>query len=417
ILVAVNNRSRGADSKGFGASIAFHAPRLLRPAAEMREVHFVPASRFRWAVLRTIMRLGSAARRHPMTGIPALVLSGLFLGAACFGANMLARGTRKTQPRGLASSVLFVLKVSNDIARDAYKYSAARIVRQHRRRRRGIDDATHLGDVLGAAKALPADSRLRDGPSPEAGGERLGPVIGLHETTRGLAAHRPAPVALDAHSRRPERMLGLKKEVGLASLGLVTSEIWHEDPRRLVFLLSRYKFVAKMLKGRKFVGEVGCGDAFGTRIVLQEVDRVTVYDFDSRLIEDVRQRRSERWPIDAYVHDIVLDTLPHKHDAIYSLDVIERMRGEDEHAYLSNLRDSLEDDGVLIIGTPSAESQVHAAREDGAQPVNCKSGDQLKALLERYFASVFLFSMNEAIVHTGFHPMAHYLFVICTGAR
>jgi len=417
ILVAVNNRRQGADSKGFGASIAFHAPRLLRPAAETREVHFVPASNFRWSVVCTMMRLGAAAQQNPATGIPALVLSGLFLGAACFGANMLARGTRKTLPRGLASSVLFVLKVNDDIARDAYKYSAARIVRQRQRRRRGIDDAKHLEAVRGAAKAHPAGSRLRDGPSSEAGGERLAPAIGLHETTKGLAAYAQVPVALDAYSRRAERVLELKNEIGLTSLGLVTNEIWHEDPRRLVFLLSRYKFVAKMLKGRKFVGEVGCGDAFGTRIVLQEVDRVTVYDFDPRLIEDVRQRRSERWPIDAYVHDIVLDTLPYKHDAIYSLDVIERMRGEDEHAYLANLRGSLEDEGVLIIGTPSAESQVHASLGDGTLPVNCKSGDELKALLERYFTRVFLFSMNDEMVHAGSHPMAHYLFVICTGPK
>jgi hypothetical protein len=417
ILVAVHNRRQSADAKGFGASISFHAPRLLRPAAETREVHFVPASGFRWQVFRTMMQLGSAAQQNPITGIPLLVASGWFLAAACLGANMLARGTRKTPPRGLASSVLFVLKVNNDIARDAYKYSAARIVRQRQRRRRGIDDARHLQAVLGAAMALPAGSRLRDAPSPAAGEHRLGPALGLHETTRGLVATTEMLAAPDIHGQRSERVAELKNEIGLASLGLITNEIWHEDPRRLVFLLSRYKFVAKMLKGRKFVAEVGCGDAFGTRIVLQEVEQVTVYDFDPRLIEDVRQRRSERWPIDAFVHDIVLDTLPNKHDAIFSLDVIDRMRGDDEHAYLANLRGSLEEDGVLVIGTPSAESQVYASLLGRAEHVNCKSGDELKALLERYFDRVFLFSMNDEMVHTGFHPMAHYLFAICTGAK
>src|SRR5581483_6673619 len=106
-----------------------------------------------------------------------------------------------------------------------------------------------------------------------------------------------------------------------------------------------------------------------------------------------------------------------KHDAIYSLDMLGRMLGDDEHAYLTNLRGSLQDDGVLIIGTPSAESQVHATLRGGAGQLNCKSGAELKALLERYFTRVFLFSMNDEVVHTGFHPMAHYLFVICTGAR
>ncbi len=48
----------------------------------------------------------------------------------------------------------------------------------------------------------------------------------------------------------------------------------HEDPRRLLFVLARYKFVAKMLSGKQRVLEVGCGDAFGTRSVLQEIGAI-----------------------------------------------------------------------------------------------------------------------------------------------
>lgn len=409
ILVAVNNRRTVRGSSEFGASISFHAPRLLRPAAETCEAYFVPAGRFRWGVFCTMMRLGSAARKNPVSGIPMLLLTGWFLGPACLLSNMLTRGPHKTLPRGLASSVLFVLKVNNQIARDAYKYSTARIVRQRQRRRHGIDDAKHLEAVLDAAGALPAGSRLREPGAADTA------RVGLHETTKSLAASVEA-TALETHGLRSTRSLDLKREIGVASLGLTTNQIWHDDPRSLVFLLARYKFVAKMLKGRRYVGEVGCGDAFGTRIVQQEVGQVTVYDFDPRLIEDVRLRRSERWPLDARVHDIVTEVLPHKHDAIYSLDLLQRMRGEDEHAFMANLRGSLEPDGVLMIGTPSAESQIHASLNAG-DAHNCKSGSELKALLERYFDRCFLFSMNDEVVHTGFHPMAHYLFAICTGAK
>ena len=85
----------------------------------------------------------------------------------------------------------------------------------------------------------------------------------------------------------------MKKQFGLTSLGLMTNQVWYDDPRRLTFLLARYKFVAKMLSGRANAGEVGCGDAFGTRVVLQEVPDVTVYDFDPAFIEDVRARYDE----------------------------------------------------------------------------------------------------------------------------
>ena len=140
-------------------------------------------------------------------------------------------------------------------------------------------------------------------------------------------------------TREPQynRCVELKNSFGLTSLGLMTNQVWYDDPRRLTFLLARYKFVAKMFSGRTNVGEVGCGDAFGTRVVLQEVPNVTVYDFDPVFIEDIHARQDARWPLKAEVHDIVASSLPRKHDALFSLDVIEHIAPSDEHAYLAHL--------------------------------------------------------------------------------
>jgi len=228
----------------------------------------------------------------------------------------------------------------------------------------------------------------------------------------------PAPLG-DEGTREPQynRCVEIREQFGLTQLGLMTNQVWHDDPRRLTFLLARYKFVAKMLSGRDSVGELGCGDAFGSRIVLQEVESLTVYDFDPVFIEDINARQDKRWPMKALVHDIVAGPLPNKHDGIYSLDVLEHISSADEHAYLSNLRDSLNSGGVLIIGSPSLESQPHASPLSKEGHINCKTGKDLKALLDRYFSSVFVFSMNDEVVHTGFYPMAHYLFAVCTGAR
>jgi len=67
----------------------------------------------------------------------------------------------------------------------------------------------------------------------------------------------------------------------------------------------------------------------------------------------------------------------------------------------------------LIVGSPSLESQAHASPPSKAGHINCKSGAELKALLQHYFENVFLFSMNDEVVHTGYYPMAHYLFAVC----
>src|SRR5436305_1070620 len=89
---------------------------------------------------------------------------------------------------------------------------------------------------------------------------------------------------------------------GLSRFGIMSNQTWRDDPRRLVFLLSRYKFVAKMLGGK-------------------------------------------------------------------------------------------------------------------AGHVNCKDGKEYKQVMLRHFENVFLFSMNDEVIHTGFHPMAHYLFALCAGRK
>ncbi len=81
-------------------------------------------------------------------------------------------------------------------------------------------------------------------------------------------------------------MLEYRASRGLETLGLMTSQAWFDDPKRLTFTLARYKFVAKMFSGRENVLEVGCADAFSTRIVVQEVGKLTAVDFDPLFVED-----------------------------------------------------------------------------------------------------------------------------------
>jgi hypothetical protein len=70
---------------------------------------------------------------------------------------------------------------------------------------------------------------------------------------------------------------------------------------------------------------------------------------------------------------------------------------------------------VLILGSPSLQSQVHASAPSKAGHVNCKEAGAWKKLLADYFHNVFVFSMNDEVVHTGFHPMAQYLLALCCG--
>jgi len=97
--------------------------------------------------------------------------------------------------------------------------------------------------------------------------------------------------------------------------------------------------------------------------------------------------------------------------------VIEHINKADEERFVANITASLESPGVLIIGMPSLQSQAHASPASQAGHVNCKDAKDLKALLLRFFQNVFIFSMNDEVVHTGFYPMAHYLFALCVGKK
>jgi 2-polyprenyl-3-methyl-5-hydroxy-6-metoxy-1,4-benzoquinol methylase len=204
---------------------------------------------------------------------------------------------------------------------------------------------------------------------------------------------------------------------GVSKLGLMANESWNQDPKRFLFTLARYKFVSKMLTGSQNVLEIGCADAWGTRIVQQVVGKVTAIDFDPVFIDDVKSRLNPAWPLEVFVHDILDGPVPGNFDAIYGLDVLEHINPVDEGMFMNHMLQSLSNHGVVLMGMPSLESQIHASPQSKMGHVNCKSGNDFRTMLGYYFHNVFLFSMNDEIVHTGFYSMAHYLIALCCNKK
>lgn len=173
-------------------------------------------------------------------------------------------------------------------------------------------------------------------------------------------------------------------------------EAWELDPKRLAFTFARYKFVAKMLAGMDRVLEVGADSGFMSRVVEQFVGSVTCSDLASGV---------------DYTKTHVLPPF----DAVYALDVLEHVKEED--AFMSHVCASLKPYGTLIIGMPSLESQVHASPVSKAGHVNCKTEEDLRSLMKKYFHNVYLFGMQDETLHTGFGPMCHYRLALCNSKR
>ena len=222
---------------------------------------------------------------------------------------------------------------------------------------------------------------------------------------------------MKTHDPVNQYLIEQEKNCGPERLGLMSGSVWRDDPKRLVFSLARYKFVAKMLSGVDDVVEVGCGDGFGSRIVRQTVNKLRVTDIDPLFIERFTELSSDKWAIESAVHDILKEPLDHKFDALYSLDVMEHIPKEDEATFLKNVSLSICTYGVVIIGMPSIESQQYASIESKQGHVNCKTGIELRNILKVFFENVFMFSMNDEVVHTGFFPMSHYIIGVCCSPK
>lgn len=181
---------------------------------------------------------------------------------------------------------------------------------------------------------------------------------------------------------------------------------WENDPKHLLFVLARYKFVAKMLEGQRQVLEVGCGDAFASKIVRQHVQTLTCSDRDNTLLEVARKRDCAMY----IQHDLVKDGPVGKFDAAYAIDVLEHVDPTQEYTFLSNLAESVDD--IAIIGMPSLESQRYASENSKRGHVNCKTAAQLRATMRKHFRVVLMFGMNDETLTTGFDAMRHYLLAV-----
>lgn len=206
-------------------------------------------------------------------------------------------------------------------------------------------------------------------------------------------------------------------EHGPFILGPYSSYTWRHDPRHLFFTLARYKFCAKMLAGKQNVLEIGCGDAIGSQLMLQTVGNMHCTDLEPLIIEDDIRRHGNSGRLTFEVVDITASKPTGTFDAAFSLDVLEHIPLNADHQYLANICATLTDNAVLLIGTPNVTADVYASPNSRDGHINLKSHDALKHLMEQYFHNVFIFSMNDELVHTGFYPMAHYFFGMGVGRK
>jgi hypothetical protein len=206
-------------------------------------------------------------------------------------------------------------------------------------------------------------------------------------------------------------------EVPEIPMGPWTSYSLTYDPKHLSFVLARYKFAAKMLHGRARVMEVGSGDGFGLPIVAQAVGHVHCVDWDQRLLDGNARRLKHLTNVTYTKADLNKEAPPVQVDAAYWIDVLEHLDAASETTMLDNIIKCLPAEGVLLTGTPNKAASQYASPQSEVAHINLKTLEELRALMQQRFHNVFMFGMNDEVLHTGYGPMCHYIWALAVGVK
>lgn len=183
------------------------------------------------------------------------------------------------------------------------------------------------------------------------------------------------------------------------------------DPKRLSFVLSRYKFAAKMVSKNKNILELGCNEGIGAPILSEFASGYTGVDMDCNAVNAARQN----WSSDKvmFIEDDFLGKSYGDFEAVVSLDVVEHIAPVNENIFFETIHNNINTEGIVIIGTPNITASSYTSPISQIGHVNLFDSERLRMAMLRFFFNVFVFGINDEVVHTGFLPMAHYL--ICIG--
>ncbi len=399
ILMATNSLS-ASDATEFSRNFAAQAGRLLNRSVWIEDIQYVELSPRRSTIRNAMIRLATGSGSKPLLALAAMPVA-----FANYFTNGAARCS-STPPLGAWSSVCLTLRASGQAA--PYPVRFAR----------------------------------------EAALARV-----------GLAAAQRTPAPSEA----------LQMPVGLPTQSPQASRLWQDDEARLASHLAHYRFIAAVIGVRHDVAEYGCASPTGTRLILQQSRKMTLFDPRPLVVGDLQWRFQDDWRFEARLHDIIATPLSRQADSAYCVDFLQYISRDEEDIFVRNLRDSLSRDfDFLLIGSPSYGARTdnppgaqHAPGADTpvaiAAPLNhrdlsCRStqrqsvlseelppanglaaanprsargqariyrrtGAELKALMERFFQNVFVFSMVDDVAQPGIQPDAQHVFALSCGKK
>ena len=205
------------------------------------------------------------------------------------------------------------------------------------------------------------------------------------------------------------------------TLGWKTSATIRTSTHGLLFILARYKFALKMMANRQNlkVLDLGCNEGIGDLMILQNChcEQVVGVDFDEDAIRWANDNLKQEGLSFVQGDFMGMEVFPQGGDCVVSLDVIEHISVEQEDMYFQTVCRNLKDDGFAVIGTPNVTMMPYANPVNKIAHINNYDQKRLYDAMSRYFENVFVFGMNDEVLHTGMYPMTCYIMALGCGKK
>jgi 2-polyprenyl-3-methyl-5-hydroxy-6-metoxy-1,4-benzoquinol methylase len=198
------------------------------------------------------------------------------------------------------------------------------------------------------------------------------------------------------------------------TLGANTSAILLSDPKLILFTLSKYKFAGKHINKSDIVLEIGCMDGFASLLLSSFCKELIAVDFYQSHIQDAKKYICEHVEnIEFKGLDFLESEFDLEFDFCVSFDVLEHIDPKQSDLFIDKVFAALKHDGSAIIGVPSLNAQRYTSNVNKNSHINCKSRQSRLCELRKKFKKVYVYSMNDEVVHTGYFEMAQYEIYLC----
>lgn len=181
--------------------------------------------------------------------------------------------------------------------------------------------------------------------------------------------------------------------------GQYMSQLFKNDPEKLLGLLSYYKFATKLIGKNKRILEVGCKEGFGSQVLAKECGFVCATETDPIALEIARMNFGH--PQIQFSNSNFIESSFSGFDALVSFASLEDSMVQNLSSFIEKVCDSLIPNGMAVLGAPRSLG----------------FGNAFEKAMRDHFQYVLLFSAIHEVVQVGSEDWAEAPYHIIVGCK